>query len=260
MASAGSGTAQRALLFCLLGTLPSLACGNANGGSATNASSASPSEPLGSSDAAAAQALEPSWPAGTVLAVNDEPISAEEVDRVAGDIAFLYPQYSEPHLRRLALTNVFLPRAAVISRHRERAAVQLERCREVAETLSSGSEASTELVDAEGGITMRELRGDFRELGLETWALARHLEPKRWSAPLPLTGRFGLVRLAGTPEGRPPNEILTLHILEFAYISARDEASETDAALDASKLHVVDPAWGRLVPERWKYRMRGNNP
>ena len=52
------------------------------------------------------------WPEDAVLAVNDLPITAQEVDRIAEAIGEVSPEYTRPHLRRLALTNVVLERAA----------------------------------------------------------------------------------------------------------------------------------------------------
>ena len=50
------------------------------------------------------------WPAGCVLAVDDVPIFEEDVDRASAWIAMIEPQAAAPQLRRLALTNVVLPR------------------------------------------------------------------------------------------------------------------------------------------------------
>ena len=52
------------------------------------------------------------WPQGTVLVCAGDPIRADEVDPIAEALKPLGPKFTQPHLRRLALTNVRLPLAA----------------------------------------------------------------------------------------------------------------------------------------------------
>ena len=52
--------------------------------------------------------------------------------------------------------------------------------------------------------------------------------------------------------------MFTLEILDYPYLEAESSARSLDAAVERSLLTVTASAWGDLVPEEWKYRMRGS--
>ena len=60
-------------------------------------------------DGEAGGVAERAWPEGTVLAVEDLPISVDEVDAASVWVERIDRKASPDHLRRLALTNVVLP-------------------------------------------------------------------------------------------------------------------------------------------------------
>ncbi len=188
-----------------------------------------------------------SWPPGTVVAVDGQPVLAAEVEPVARAIGELYPQYTEPHRRRLALTNVNLPRAAARARfpaEREAARAACERARD----------------DGDAVAGAREVEADWKGLGLDLWIAARGLEIGAWSEPLELVGRFARLRVrARSSESDPRAQRVALSLVEFPYagIPGSDLDDTVAEALAQSRLEIVDPDWSSAVPEEWKYRMRG---
>jgi len=186
-----------------------------------------------------------SWPPDTVIAVNDVAIRAADVAPWAGAVALLYPEYTRVHCRRLALTNVLLPRAAAREYFAESRVAAERRC-------VAAFDGIDELDEPES------VEGTWRQLGLEMWSFARQLPAGEWSAPSELSGRWVLVRLEEIVPGRvPQEEKLVLRWLEFPYVDPTAVDSELRAAIDASRLVVVDPAWDETIPENWKHRMRG---
>ena len=198
-------------------------------------------------DGAASPAV--AWPEGTVLAVDGVPVLASEVEPIAQAIAALYPENTRPHCRRLALTNVNLPQAALRSRFREERERAREACARRGATIAADPGAAS------------ALEGDWRALGLDLWVAARGLERGTWSGPLELVGRFALVCVDERTGDDARSERWSLRILEVPYAARESEDPQTTIAqtLDASRLTVVDPAWSEVVPESWKYRMRGED-
>ena len=212
----------------------------------------SPDEPPGQGGAAPETRA---WPEGTVLAVDDVPITLAEVDPVADAIAEVYPEYTRAHARRLALTNVVLPRAAAANRFPDARAAMLEVARQRLADLASGSEET-------GAI---EISGRFGQLDLDLWLVARTLEPGAWGGPFDLVGRWSLVRLdeIEIPDGIVEAALYRLSVIRFPYAGRAEEhyldAGEAiEAAIDASRLEFVDPAWRNVLPEAWKRRMKGS--
>lgn len=180
-----------------------------------------------------------------MLAVDGVPVLADEVEPLARDVGELYPEYTLPHRRRLALTNAILPRAACRARYPEQRAAQ----RAAAES-ARGQISSLE---------PRVFEGNFGRLGLELWSAARRLEPLAWSEPIELAGRFVLVRLEAPPTGAEAGqEVLRLSLLEFPFVDPSSPVAALQRAVDESRLTIIDPAWDEFVPEAWKHRMRGN--
>lgn len=197
----------------------------------------------------------PAWPEGTVLAVDDVPLTLGEVDLVADAIAAVYPEYTRAHARRLALTNVVLPRAAAANRFADARAAMLEVARQRLADLASGQEET-------GAI---EISGRFGQLDLDLWLVARSLEPGAWDGPFELVGRWSLVRVdeIEVPDGFVEAALYRLSVIRFPYAGRAEEhfldAGEAiEAAIDGSRLEFVDPAWRTVLPEAWKRRMKGS--
>jgi hypothetical protein len=202
-------------------------------------------------------AAAPVYPAGTVLAVNDLPISAEEVDRVGSDYALLEPQDSPLQLRRLALANVILPTAAARGIDPD----ARTRARELAEgyrsALLSGSLPEGPLA----GPMEQERSGRFTDLGFLLWRTALPLEPGTWSEIFESPGSFHLLRVKSREEGSLPSlTAFTIGLFHFPYLKPETAHADTQAAIDRSRLIVVDEAWRDAVPYALRHRMNAENP
>jgi hypothetical protein len=197
-----------------------------------------------------------------VLAVDEIPLFAAEVDAIADAISEVSPEFTRTHLRRLALTNVVLERLACRSRHasaRERARIE---CANMRDLLPGGDEALPE------GLPVVPLAGRFGQLDLDLWCTARRLEVGAWSQPIELVGRWVLIRVRsverdgdGDGEVSPAEVSYELEVLRFPYVgSAENYFLDTEAsvrrAVDASVLTFVEPSWVEMVPEEWQRRMR----
>lgn len=186
-------------------------------------------------------------PPGTVLRVNDLPLAAEEVDRLAADVSELYPEFSRVHARRLALTNEFLPRLAV-------RAAAVDRWEQARAACAEANDGLEERIDA-------VFEGTFSKLGVGLWSAARHLALEEWSAPIELTGRWVRLRLEERTERPDPREErLRIAVVEFRLLPHEDERAAVESAIDRARLTLLDADFAEAVPEAWRHRMRGPKP
>ncbi len=238
----GSGTR---LLLCLW-----LAC---VGAQCADGAGTEPRAAPGAGPAAAPGAAPP----GVVLRVEGLDVHADEVDALAALVGELYPEYTLNHCRRLALSEVVLPRAAArAARPAEREAA-LERAR--------AAQADLPAFDGDPGwdaahdARVYRLRGVWTRVGgLDLWGFARSLEPQAWGGPFERIGTFELVRLRlREPAATPAQEVLEIDLVTFPYLPEGTTPAELDALIDDAELEIVDPAWEEIVPESFQYRMRG---
>ena len=188
------------------------------------------------------------WPEGTVLACDGEPISAVGVDRVAEALKPLGPKFTQPHLRRLALTNVCLPLAAGRAMGGpERRSEALRAAEEALRGLQSPSEELGVLAEGTQDI-----------LGIPLWDLLQDLEVGLWTGPWELPGQHVLVLLLNKDGNlRPQNEVFSARVVSFPYVD--DPPSLAGEALQAS-LEVVEGSWETLVPGFWRHQMGRAEP
>ena len=185
----------------------------------------------------------PAPPPGTVLLVDGISLTAAELDPMCADVLALYPEYSEVHARRLALTNEFLPRLAARAADPQ----GWQRARAECERAAARPDA----------LVPRSVEGAFHGLGLPLWSAARHLPVGEWSPPIELAGRWSLLRLDERVERPDPREErLRVSVLEFTYL----DESAVERAIDGARLLIVDAEFGEAVPEVWKHRMHGGEP
>jgi len=155
--------------------------------------------------------------------------------------------------RRIALTNVVLPRAAgilVAGAKREEARRQAT---EVRNALANA--ATPDFVPPFGVMQTRE--GTANDIGLEAWYYASTAVPGAWSEPLETIGAFEVVRVDSHSNADTPRQVrYKLHVCAFAYIDDPNLRGVIDAELDRSKLTFVDAGWAEYVPELWKHRLR----
>ena len=211
--------------------------------------------PAGCSEASeeGAQAVARDWPAGTVLAVDDLPISADEVDAASGWIERIERTASGDRLRRLALTNLVLRNKVAQILAPEAREKALAEARAAHKQLRDGTWVGPPGPDGRFG----ELKsGDFRVLSIPAWATGMDLAEGEWSEPVEVPGQFLLVRrLALRPSPVPLGIELDLDVLAFPYLDPTRAEAEVEAAYDRVRLTIVDPAWRTLVPELLQYRM-----
>ena len=206
--------------------------------------------PACGSEGSGGPAAAPSWPAGTALAVDDEPISAAEVERAAARVGVVYPEHSRSYQVRQGLESLVLPRAAL------RLVYASERAQ-----ARAACDAAWERIRARGeppeGLAEHRVEGNWGDLTLFYWDHGRSLEPGGWSGPLERIGHFALVQLVerGGYGEDPAEEELHLRVLEFPYLPAGFSPQDLNRALASVQLTVVDPAYDALVPEDLRYRM-----
>jgi hypothetical protein len=190
----------------------------------------------------------PSWPAGTVVAIDDAPILAAEVDRFLDAMGAIDPAWSTTHRRRLALTSIAMP----LTHGRHVGASEREVARLEAEAWNA-ERVSGSLV----GPLEPPRSGNWEGIGIEVWAVARELGDGEWSQVTELAGRYVVVQLIardGNP--RAGHEHFEVQLKSFPYVE-RPEAL-LDQILEA-ELEIVDPEWDQVVPGFLKYEMRGES-
>lgn len=183
-----------------------------------------------------------------VLRVGAVDVRRAELEPLAQAIGLLHPEYVERQRLRLALTSVALPRAAAAARWPAERAAARAACEASAALLAAGAPPAAQPVPVEGA---------WKALGLETWRRVRAAPSGAWSEPFEEVGAFRLARrLDGAPDA-PARAPLRAEILSFPYLPPEGATSALEDALDRAELEIVDPAFGELVPESWKHRMRG---
>jgi len=189
------------------------------------------------------------WPAGTVLVMDGEPISEQEVDTLIEPLLELEAAYTQTHRRRLVLTNVVLPRAFSRARYPEERIRAREEALTAQRTVSEGEPPD---------VFLERLTGNWDVLGLETWITARGLELGRWSEVIEFGGRFVLVRV----NGRDYNAVAGLENFDIdvaSYPYMIRYASLQELYIEG-ELEIVDPAWREIVPGFYKYHLRADQP
>ncbi len=215
---------------------------------------ADPSHPVGKSgpSTTAAAAL----PAGTVLTLNGTPIRADDVDAIGSIVARVEVQHTLPSLRRIALTNVVLPRTAarqLVGEEKYAAARALADTWHA--TLVRGGAQSAPLA----GPPEEVLEGGLLQIGLEVWNWAIDAPLDAWSEPIETVGAWRLARVIERSAGlRPADVRLKVEVRTFVWDPAESFRKEVEDQLDRSKLVFVDETWRDVVPTLWQRRLRGS--
>ncbi len=205
---------------------------------------------LGPAGCSRQEATEPArdLPAGTVMVLDGQPITAAEVDIYVEDLGAIMPAYTVTTRRRQALTNLVLP--LVFGRIHNPEARKSARAE--AEAWRRAFLAG-ELVAGPG----EEKVGNWDILGVDVWWILRHLNEEAWSEVVELPGRFVVVQLLGRDRNKHGGrEFFSAHVVEFPYVKHPGNLSHD--CLEG-ELEIVDPAWREIVPGLWKYSMvKGN--
>ncbi len=190
-----------------------------------------------------------SWPADTVLAVEDVPITATEVDRDSLIVLLLMPNASERELRRKALIHMALPRAIGRALGGERRAAVEEEARARRAGLAEDLEM--------GPFAAQERRIGYGDYHLALWGAALDTEVGAWTPVVEVGGSFAFARVDERfDHALPAATEFSVTIFEYPYLAGeRPPSLLIEDAHDDLKLTIIDPAWEKVVPERTKYRM-----
>ncbi len=197
---------------------------------------------------------EPPVPADTtpVLKISGRVITAEEVDALARHIADLQPQRSFSEHRRMALVNLFVPRAAVAALEGS----AWTRARDAARASHARALAAPEDPAAESSL----VHGGWQQLGLATWAGLREAPVGVWLGPFEEVGRFVVARRLDPAAGPVfPDEYdpLALHaeLIVHMYQPPDFDRERLELALRRARGEWYDPDWRDLIPLVWRHRM-----
>ncbi|MBL8863504.1 MAG: hypothetical protein JNK02_16060 [Planctomycetes bacterium] len=213
--------------------------------------------PLAACGAGEAPAAAPArtWPPDTVLALNGVPIAAAEVDAISSIVARAEVQHALPHLRRIALTNVILPRAAareVAGEARRAAALAAAQAWRAALERDATPPPPVEVPHE------AVVEGGFGMTGLEVWDWALDAPLATWSPPIETPGAWRLARVLERTGGLRPSDVrLKVDLRTFVWTHSPTFREDVEAHLDRSRLEYVDEAWRDLVPTLWQRRLRG---
>ena len=198
---------------------------------------------------AAAPADRADWPPGTVLAIDSMPVSVDEVDLASVWIERIQPQAAGRQLRRLALTNVVLPRTvAALAEPRARERARREAEARLAELASGGVPGPP---NADGGIGI-VAEGTWQVLGIPLWGQALDWPEDEWHL-IEEPGRFVVARrLARIDQPHPTALVVRIDSFLFPYL---DDEFDYEGAKDHHRMTIVDPEWREIVPELTQYQM-----
>ena len=233
----------------LVALLALAACG---GGSGETTHASTPPD-----DAAAPGPVEPPAAPGVVMRVDDFDVHGEEIERLARPLGDLHPTQSAEHHLRVVLTTIVLPRYAGQSRFPDEHAEARALCSEGrvgADERDAGAwlELGLETLRIEGGPT---------QIGLDVWSALHDAAPGTWTEPLDRPGHVLLARLHGSRR-EPHDRVdrLDVTLVRVPYMDVRSPTEGLDACVDRAQLTILDQRWEKIVPEAWKYRMRGKRP
>ncbi len=160
-------------------------------------------------------------------------------------------------LRKLALTGSIFPRIA----GRSIDAKRRTEAEELAKSYLAALQAGTLLEGPLAGPIEIDRSGTFREIGFELWRAALDLEPGRWSGILESPGCFHVLRVKSRREASLASmTTLTIGAFDFPFVQVETAKADLEAALDRSRLVIVDPEWRDAVPAAWRYRLHVENP
>jgi len=199
------------------------------------------------------------WPAGTLVCVDEVPVTAEDLAQDVAGVMLVEPQWTERQHMRLAFNESALPRAMVRARApaaaREAARKQIDA--EFARISADGPMGPP----TESGSLGTEVSGSWRELGLVAWGAGMGLEPGTWSELLEVPGAFLRVRLISRSNSPIPAATqVRLDMLEVVYSETGRGLVASETELRKHRLTIVDPDWKAIVPERTKHLMGVKSP
>lgn len=191
-----------------------------------------------------------SYPEGTVLVVDDQPILAADVDRFVGAVALIEPEFVLRDHRRKVISNISIPLAAGAALDPSSRDEAFSR----AQALLSAFRETGELpADAP---TPQVLSGTFKEVGLIPWAIATEMEPLKISELHETPGAWSFFRLTASTEA--PGEFegrsqVTILRYDVPYLPQDAVRGLVQTAMQGFEIEIVDPAWEPMVPPAFLY-------
>ena len=199
------------------------------------------------------------WPAGTVLAVGDQPLRLEDLEAASRGVAALFPAEVDRAHKRRALKSTLLPRLAVAAAHPTARSKALAEAQQRLDALRANPDLAEDLA----------LKfGNWKELRLEVWAAAQDslraaglddfAEPENvpplgalpgaWFGPVETMGEFVIARVESTRPGRTPGD-LRLEVRQelFHFLDPDFDITDLREAYADAKLEVIDEEIGDLV-------------
>ncbi len=199
------------------------------------------------------------WPAGTVIAVGDQPLGLEELQVIARGVAALFPgEVPRAHLRR-ALKTTVLPRLAVAAVHSPARAKALTAAEQRLAELRAEPARSAELALEFGNWKSLDLelwaaaQDSLRAAGLDDFAEPENVPPAgalpaAWFGPVEVLGEFVVARVEGTRPGRTPADLqLELRLQRFGFLRDDFDIHDLRGAYAQSDLEIVDEEIGDLI-------------
>lgn len=198
----------------------------------------------------------PKFPSCVAFALDDRVgIEGHEIDEASVYVERLEPAASPAHLRRLALTNIVLPRHVA----RLLAPEAHAKAKAEAEALRGALAAGTYTGPArEDGSVGELVEGGFGELGILPWGVALDLPDGEWSEVIEEVGTFVVLRRLGRTEGPVPMATtVRVEAFLFPWLPTETVKQDVDRAYDGHRLTVIDPAWADIPPASLLHRMQG---
>lgn len=194
------------------------------------------------------------FPEGTVLAVDDQPILAADVDRFVGAIELIEPQFVLRDHRRKVLSNISIPLAAGAALEPEARQVAFSRAQGLISTLRETGELPPDAPEP------RVMTGTFKEVGLIPWAIATEMEPLTFSELHETPGAWTFFKLTATSE--PPGAFVggsqvTIVRYDVPYLPQDAVRGLLQTAMEGLQVEVIDPEWEPVIPPLYLYPSAG---
>lgn len=205
---------------------------------------------IGCSEPATETVAPKSYPEGTILLVDRQPVLAADVDRFVDAIARIEPEFVLRDHRRKVLSNISIPLAAGAALDpagREQAFAR-------AQGLLSSLRETGELPPDAPEPTVAS--GTFKEVGLIPWAIASQMEPLTVSDLQETPGAWTFFKLTATtdlPGKFGGQSQVTIVRYDVPYLPPEGVRDLVRDAVQGFKVTIVDPEWEPMVPPAYLY-------
>jgi hypothetical protein len=197
---------------------------------------------------ACAPDVTPDWPQDTVFVMDGLPLTSTEIDAYAAPLAEIGPSFTLPHRRRVALTEVLIPRARARALYPAERESALERLRAHQAALENGLEDSPEPVV-----------GTWSTIGTPAWLALRTCAVGEWTEIFEGPGTVAQAKLIA----RDGDAVATRESFECLLLWEHySEDFSNDPAVFGGELEVVAEdaeTWRAVLPTSWLYELERTN-